>query len=187
MGSRDVVVCQLLSLDGVAEHPEEFFDPWGDEADAAAAAWIATQDAVVLGRRSYEEWARFWPGSGIEPFASFIDGVEKHVATSTPLDPPWSGARAIEGDLVDHVRALRSRPGAEIGVHASVSVAQALLRAGVVDRLRLLIAPTIVGRGRRLLERMPPMRLTAMTSEVTPGGCLLLDRRVASVGVGAGR
>ncbi len=173
------MVCQLLSLDGVAEDPERFFAPWGLEADAAAATWIATQDAVVLGRRSYDDWVRFWPGSGIEPFASSIGAVDKHVATSTPLDPPWTRARAIEGDLVEHVRKLRREPGGEIGVHASISVAQTLLRAGVVDRLRLLVAPTIVGPGRRLLEGMPPMRLTPITSEVSPGGCLVLDHRVA--------
>ncbi|MGY3128913.1 dihydrofolate reductase [Agrococcus sp. UYP33] len=179
MSRRDVVVCHLLSLDGVAEAPEEFFDAWGDEADAAAAEWCTTQDAVVLGRRSYDEWVRFWPGSDLEPFASFIGAVEKHVATSAPLDPPWSNARAIDGDLVEGIRQLRSRPGGEIGVHASISVARALLAAGVVDRLRLLVAPTIVGSGRRLLDSLPPMRLTPIRSEVTPGGCLLLDHRVA--------
>ena len=65
---------------------------------------IAKQDAVILGRRSYDEWAAYWPGSDIEPFASFINGVAKYVATSTPLDGSWTNSTAIDGDLVDLVR-----------------------------------------------------------------------------------
>jgi hypothetical protein len=83
---RKVVVCELMSLDGVAENPNVFFTEWDDATDAAGANWIATQDAVILGRRSYDEWAPFWPSSGIEPFASFINTVPKYVATSAPLD-----------------------------------------------------------------------------------------------------
>ena len=110
--------------------------------DANLAAVIAAQDAVILGRRSYDEWAEFWPGSEIEPFATFINGVAKYVATSTPLDREWANATAVDGDLVEFVRDLKDRPGGDIGVHASISVAQALLAAGVVDELRLVIAPS---------------------------------------------
>jgi dihydrofolate reductase len=77
-----VVVCELLSLDGVAEAPNLFFTEWDDAADAAGADRISTQDTVILGRRSYDEWVGFWPGSEIEPFASFIDTIPKHVARS---------------------------------------------------------------------------------------------------------
>ena len=63
----------------------------------AAAALIATQDAVILGRRSYDEWAQFWPGSEIEPFASFINAVPKYVATSTPLECEWDNSHVIDG------------------------------------------------------------------------------------------
>jgi dihydrofolate reductase len=65
--------------------PNSFFG-WDDAVDAKIPELIATQDAVILGRRSYNEWAQFWPSSQIEPFATFINGVEKYVATSTPLD-----------------------------------------------------------------------------------------------------
>ena len=78
---RKIVVCELLSLDGVAEAPDSFFG-WDDAVDANLAAVMATQDAVILGRRSYTEWAQFWPSSQIEPFATFIIGVTKYVATS---------------------------------------------------------------------------------------------------------
>ena len=83
---RKIVVYELLSLDGVAEDPDSFFADWDDAMDANLAAVIATQDAVILGRRTYTEWAQFWPDSQIQPFAAFINGVTKYVATSTPLD-----------------------------------------------------------------------------------------------------
>jgi dihydrofolate reductase len=177
VGSRKVVVCELMSLDGVAEKPNLFFTEWDDAADAAGADWIATQDAVILGRRSYDEWVGFWPGSEIEPFASFINTVPKYVATSAPLDPEWANASAIDGGLVDFVRDLKNRPGGDIGVHASISVAQTLLTA-VVDELRLVIAPTIAGAGRKLLDGLPPIRLAPIRSVISPTGYLILDYRV---------
>jgi dihydrofolate reductase len=175
---RKVVVCELMSLDGVAEAPDGFFTEWDDALDAAGADWIATQDAVILGRRSYDEWVGFWPGSEIEPFATFISTVPKYVATSTRLDPEWANASAIEGGLVDFVRDLKNRPGGDIGVHASISVAQTLLTAGVVDELRLAIAPTIAGVGRRLLDGLPPIRLAPIRSVISPTSHLILDYRV---------
>ncbi len=141
-------------------------------------AVIAAQDSVILGRRSYEEWAEFWPDSDIEPFATFINGVAKYVATSTPLDRKWANATVIDGELVEFVRDLRSQPGADIGVHASISVAQALLAAGVVDELRLVIAPTIVGSGRRLLDGLPAIRVESIGSATSPTGSLLVHYRV---------
>jgi dihydrofolate reductase len=176
---RKVVVYELVSLDGVAEDPDAFITDWDDAMDANLAAVIASQDAVILGRRSYTEWARFWPSSDIEPFATFINGVAKHVATSTPLDGDWAGASVLEGGLVDGVRALKQTSGGDIGVHASISVAQSLLAAGLVDELKLVIAPRIAGSGRRLLDGLPSIKLETIGSEVSPTGYLLVDYRVA--------
>lgn len=175
---RKIVAYELLSLDGVAEAPDGFFADWDEVMDANLAAVIATQDAVILGRRSYAEWAEFWPGSQIEPFATFINGVTKHVATSTPLDRDWAGATALGGGLVEFARDLKQQPGGDIGVHASISVAQALLTAGVVDELRLVIAPRIASHGRRLLDGLPSMPLETIRSQVSPAGYLLADYRV---------
>ena len=174
---RKVVVYELLSLDGVAESPDTFFG-WDDALDANLTAVIGTQDAVILGRRSHDEWAAFWPGSDIEPFATFINGVAKYVATSTPLDREWTGTTVIDGGLVDFVRELKEQPGGDIGVHASISVAQALLAAGVVDELKLVVAPQTAGRGRRLLDGLPPTRFEAVRSELSPTGHLVVDYRV---------
>ena len=175
---RKVVAYELLSLDGVAEQPDGFIADWDEAMDANLGAVIAAQDSVILGRRSYEEWAEYWPGSDIEPFATFINGVAKYVATSTPLNRQWAHTTAVDGDLVEFVRELRNQPGADIGVHASISVAQALFAAGVVDELRLVIAPTIAGSGRRLLHGLPATRLEPIRSTTSPTGYLLVDYRV---------
>ena len=180
---RKVVLYELLSLDGVAEAPDKFFNDWENDwegvLDTNLAAVIATQDAVILGRRSYDEWSTFWPGSAIEPFASFINTVPKYVATSTPLERQWHNAKAMAGGLVQFVQDLKASPGGDIGVHASISVAQTLLAADAIDEVRLVVAPAIAGRGRRLLDGLPPMRLEALRSATSPRGYLLADYRIA--------
>jgi dihydrofolate reductase len=175
---RKVVAYELLSLDGVAEKPDGFFASWDDAMESNLAAVIGTQDAVILGRRSYDEWAAFWPGSEIEPFATFINGVAKYVATSTPLEREWGNAIAVNGELIDFVQDLKDQPGRDIGIHASISVTQALLTADVLDELRLVIAPTIAGSGRRLFEGLRPIRLESIRSVTSPSGHLLVDYHV---------
>lgn len=175
---RKVVLYELVSLDGVAERPDTFFLDWDTAMDADLAAVIATQDAVILGRRSYNDWAEYWPGSDNEPFAAFINTVPKYVATSTPLGRPWHNATAIDGGLVEFVQHLKESPGGDIGVHASISVAQALLAADAVDEVVLVVAPTIAGCGRRLLDKLPPMRLDLLRSATLPSGYLLTGYRI---------
>ncbi|MES2170014.1 MAG: dihydrofolate reductase family protein [Actinomycetota bacterium] len=174
---RKVVVYELMSLDGVAEDPDGFIAEWDDVMDHNLADVIGRQDAVILGRRSYDEWSRFWPSSDIQPFARFINTTAKYVATSTPLGTTWQNAIAIDGGLVDFVGALKARPGGDIGVHASISVARTLLTAGLVDELRLVVAPAIIGTGSRLLDGVPAMNFELAGSAISPTGCLLLDYR----------
>ena len=175
---RKVVVYELLSLDGVAEDCDRFITEWDDVMDANLGDVIGTQDAVILGRRSYNEWAEFWPSAEIEPFASFINSTRKYVATSTPLDRGWANSSAIEGDLVEFVRELKQQDGGDIGVHASISVAQALLAAGVVDELRVVIAPVVEADGRRLLDALPRLHLQLSDSLTSPTGYLVLRYNV---------
>jgi dihydrofolate reductase len=177
--TRKVVAGHFVSVDGVAEAPDRFITAWDDETDASGADLIATQDAVILGRRSYDEWAGFWPGSDIEPFASFINAVPKYVATSTPLEREWANSHRIDGGLVDFVQHLKAQPGGDIGVHASLTVTRALLAAGVVDELRLVVLPTIVGNGHRLFDGLPPLRLETIRGTASPSGHLLVAYRVA--------
>jgi dihydrofolate reductase len=122
--------------------------------DANLAIVIAEQDAGILPRRSYENWARHWTSSDFEPCATFINRVAKYVASSTR---PSIGAGKLDDNLTEFVRDLKKKqPGSIIGVHASTSVAQALLAAGVVDELRLVIAPMIAGRGQTLIQAASP-------------------------------
>lgn len=177
---RRIVVSALLSLDGVAENPHTFDTDWDDDAmDAATSAATATQDAVILGRRSYDEWAPFWPDSTIEPFATFINTVPKFVVTSTPLDVAWSNTHVVDRDLMDFAQELKERPGGDIGVHASISVARALLAAGLVDELQLVIVAAIASSGRRLLDGLPDQRLELIRSTTSPTGKLLVGYRVS--------
>lgn len=179
---RKVVAGHFLSLDGVAEAPHRFFTAWDDETDAKGENLIATQDAVILGRRSYDEWVEFWPTSEIEPFASFINSVPKYIATSTPLERAWPNSQVIDGDLVEFVRNLKGLPGGDIGVHASITVVRTLLAAGAIDELRLVIAPTIAGTGQRLFDGVPPIALETIRSATSPSGYLLVDYRVVPEG-----
>jgi dihydrofolate reductase len=176
---RKVVLYELLSLDGVAEGPDKFVTDWDEAMEANLAAVIATQDAVVLGRRSYDDWSEFWPGSEIQPFATFINDVAKYVASSTPLGRQWHNATAIEGPLVQFVQDLKNSSGGDIGVHASISVAQALLASGTIDEVRLVVAPAIAGCGRRFWDGLPPIRLESLRSATSPRGYLLADYRIA--------
>ncbi|HEV2427978.1 MAG TPA: dihydrofolate reductase family protein [Acidimicrobiales bacterium] len=175
---RKVVLAEFLSLDGVAEEPRSFVTEWDEDVDAFGAELISTQDAVVLGRRSYDEWAEFWPDSPIQPFADFINRVPKFVATSSALDRPWANSTAIEGDPSAFVRELKAADGGDIGVHGSISLARSLLRDGVVDELRLAIAPQVAARGRRLLDEVVEAKLENVRTTVSPTGYLLAVYRV---------
>lgn len=175
---RKVVAYELLSLDGVAEQPDDFVTDFDAVMRENLGRVIATQDAVILGRRTYDEWAGFWPTSDIEPFASFINGVKKFVVTRTALVTTWTNTAVIDGGLTEFVSDLKLRSGGDIGVHGSIAVAQALLEEGLIDELRLVIAPALHMHGRKLFDRGLPRRLTLSRSVASPAGYLLLDFRI---------
>ncbi len=153
---RKVVAYELLSLDGVAEQPDEFITDFDDEMEENLDRVISSQDTVLLGHRTYDEWAEFWPTSEIEPFASFINGVEKFVVTSTMLGRIWSNTTVIDGELPKFVTELKRQSGDDIGVHESIAIVQSLLEFGLVDELRLVIAPALHLRGRKLFDKGLP-------------------------------
>jgi|SRR5690348_5451884 len=173
---RKVVVYELLSLDGVAESPDEFIE-WDDVLDDNLGRVIGSQDAVLLGRGTYDEWARFWPGSGIgiEPFAPFINRVDKYVFTSTKPAEEWTNVTVVDGDLAAFVTNLKQQGGGDIGVHGSITLAQGLIEGDLVDELRLVVAPIAQMHGRRLFDRGTAKRFTLTRSVTTPSGYLLLD------------
>jgi dihydrofolate reductase len=175
---RKVVAYELLSLDGVAEQPDEFVTEFDGVMRENLGRVIATQDAVLLGRRTYDEWSDFWPTSAIEPFASFINGVDKFVVTSTAPGEMWANSTVVHGGLSEFVTGLKQRPGGDIGVHGSVALTQSLLQAGLVDELRLVVAPALQLHGRKLFDKGPSRRLTLSRHVASPSGYLLLDFQV---------
>lgn len=175
---RRVVAYMLMSLDGVAQDPETFVLEWDEALDANLADVISTQTAVLLGRGMYDEWARFWPASDMQPFAAFINEVPKHVVTSSPLAEPWTNASRVDGAPREALEAMRSDGEGDIGVHGSLTLTRSLLAADLVDDLRLVVAPRVAGAGRRLFpEAMDARRFGLVSSAATPTGALLLHYR----------
>ncbi len=175
---RKVVAYMLVSVDGVAEDPEKFLFQFDEVMEANLGDVIGTQDTVLLGRKMYEEWSRYWPESDDQPFADFINNVLKYVATSTPLTGEWAHAAPIKGPVNDFVRELKTGEGFDIGIHGSISLTQSLLAAGLVDEVRLLVAPRVVGSGRRLFEDDVAHSLELIHSIGSPSGSLLVHYKV---------
>jgi dihydrofolate reductase len=175
---RKVVAYELMSLDGVAEKPFQFIADFDDVMRENLGRVIASQDIVLLGRRTYDEWAGFWPTSDNEPFASFINGVEKCVVTSTVPEVTWAHTATVNGDILDFLTKLKQRSGGDIGIHGSIALTQSLLVSGLVDELRLVVAPALHGGGRRLFDGETSRRLALMRSVTSPTGSLLLDYQV---------
>ena len=176
---RTVVAYELVSLDGVAESPDMFLFDFDEVMYENLRQVIATQDTVLLGRRMYDEWAEYWPTSDDQPFADFINTVRKYVVTSTPPANPWTNVSVIDGAaLRSSVEELKRQEGGDIGVHGSIDLAGSMLREGLVDELRLVVAPTVAGRGRRLFDDVDLTRLEHLGTTVSPSGALLVGYAV---------
>src|SRR5918992_1921787 len=119
---RRVVLYQLLSLDGVAEEPGDWmFDIDQDVFDNLGNI-IATQDAILLGRNTYDYWVDYWPTSDVEPFASFINNTRKHVFTSRDLTGEWANTTVVKDPAVDYVAGLKQGDGGDLGIHGSIAL-----------------------------------------------------------------
>lgn len=175
---RDVVLYTLLSLDGVAEEPGDWLFEGDEDLFANLGDVIQSQDDILLGRGTYDYWAEYWPTSDVQPFADFVNGTNKHVFTSSSPSLSWSRTTIVEEPLVPYVRALRKGAGGDIGVHGSIRLSQSLLAADLVDRLELVIAPTLAGSGRRLFADDLEVRRLALTKATRSAtGCVFLGYR----------
>jgi dihydrofolate reductase len=170
---RKLVLYTLLSLDGVAESPNDYVLDWDDVMDANLAEVIGSQDTVLLGRRSYDEWAGYWPTATHQPFADFINGVPKYVFTATQPAVPWAATTVVTTPAAEFVRDLKEQPGKDIGLHGSIDLSRSLLAAGLVDELRLVITPTLGSGGRKLFVGDEVRRLTLSQVVASPTGALL--------------
>lgn len=149
---RKIVAGLFVSLDGVTEAPEGWTFPYfDDEVGQAIGAQMAASDAMLLGRRTYEEFARYWPDADA-PFAGYMNETPKYVASTTLRSVDWRNSTLLRGDLAGAVAALKREPGKDISITGSVTLVRTLLGGGLVDELRLLLYPIVVGRGKRLIE-----------------------------------
>ena len=185
---RKLVAYTLMGLDGSVDDPAQYFRPstdpddpfeFDDETEAFEVEVTRTQDAVLLGRGMYEEWCRFWPTVSDHSFADFINPVKKYVLTSRPLDPEWTNTEVVSGPVGPLVERLKAEPGADIGVHGSITLVQSLLREGLLDELRLGIGPQVGTPGRRLFEGLTPRRMALTGAASTPHGNLLVTYSLA--------
>lgn len=163
--TRPIVVTQFITLDGVVDSPGGGSHPhagwtFKDVAHEDAAYEIKgretqTATALLLGRRTYDEFAPVWPS--MEEFAEY-NAMPKHVVSATLSDPTWNNTHVLRS--LDEVAALKETDGGEIHVHGSPTLARGLLAAGLVDRLHLLTFPVVLGGGLRLFgEDGPKVRL----------------------------
>ncbi|MGV8833175.1 MAG: dihydrofolate reductase family protein [Devosia sp.] len=162
------------SIDGVVEAPNLFqFDSFDDDLGALLTGVLGRVDTVLMGRVGYEQWAGYWPNAQVDDdFASFINGVPKHVASDTLTAPlAWQNAQLIEGELLAFVKKLKQAEGGEISAMGGISLVRQLLFAGLLDELTLMTHPVIAGTGRHLFEPGDPTtRLTLVDSQQTAKG-----------------
>lgn len=185
-----IVLMEFLSLDGVTQGPGApdedtrdgftrggWFVPHLDQTFVETIrGWVDLADAFLFGRHTYVNFARDWPNmpDPDDPVARRLNGQQKYVASNTLTEAPWGPATILSGDIHGAVAELRSAPGRELQIHGSTTLAQSLLHAGLIDELRLAVAPVVVGAGRRLFENTDePIALELVESTVTPGGLSL--------------
>jgi dihydrofolate reductase len=182
-----LTVTTFLSVDGVYQGPggpdedrSGGFDRGGWLAphfDEAAGKFIdevfGRVDAFLLGRRTYDIFAAFWPNvtDPDDPVASRLNTLPKYVASTTLKDSQWANTTVLDGDLAAAVRELKNRAGRELQVHGSGRLVQFLLGNDLVDRLNLLVFPVIVGAGKRLFpDQGIATGLALDESRTTPAG-----------------
>ena len=138
---------------------------------------LATQDAFLMGRVLYELWAKIWPTSKIEPFASSINTTQKYVVSKTLEEVAWgkwNNISLINGDLKKEITKLKQQPGKNIGMTGSSTLVRSLLEADLLDELTLMVHPVIVGHGKRLFtEDMGLKRMQLLNTKMTKTGVLI--------------
>ena len=153
---RKLVAGLLMSLDGVVESPNVWGWPryMNDEMSQAIVAGIAQADAVLLGRRTYLEFARIWPDQGSDvPMADFLNNAPKYVVSTTLRAPlEWENSHLLTGDLAEQVNNLKRQAGKMILVPGSPRLVRSLLAEGLLDQMSLNICPIVVGTGLRLFD-----------------------------------
>ena len=141
-----------VTLDGVVEAPENWVMP-DDEMFEEQTADYAASDALLLGRRTYEVFAASWPRRGSDvPNADWMNNTQKYVASTTLESPEWQNTTVLEGDVGEAVSRFKQEDGETITLNGSAALLRSLLRAELVDELRLFLHPVVLGSGDRLFD-----------------------------------
>jgi dihydrofolate reductase len=177
---RRLLLNENITADGRIEMLDEWFDPSPDAEFAEGMQEEmerqgASSDAVLLGRQTFEDFRGYWPEHTDEPAGAYLDQVEKYVVSSTMTDPEWRHTTVLSGDPVDEVRQLKESDGGDIMLTGSMTLAHAVLAAGLVDEIRLWVHPAVQGRGKGLVaEGTVFPDLTLLESKSFRSGVVLL-------------
>lgn len=181
---RKIVAGTFVSLDGVMESPDAWHFPYFDDRmGEAVGEQMAEADAMLLGRVTYQEFASYWPHQGNDtPGAEFMNPVQKYVVSTTLQNvDAWQNSTLIDGNnFVAEIERLKAMPGKNINVVGSARLIQSLLRENLLDELRLLVHPILVGNGKKLFADgigQHPLRL--VDSQVFDTGVLYLTYQPA--------
>ena len=181
---RKVVAAEFLSLDGVMESPDRWHFPYfNEEMGQAVGEGFAAADAMLMGRVNYEEWAAFWPGQDPEqnPMAAQMNAMQKYVVSTTLEEPlGWQNSTLINENVAEEIARLKQGEGGDIVISGSGALVRSLLRYGLLDELKLMIHPVLVGGGKRLFEDGGEQKaLELVESKTFETGVLYLTYRPA--------
>ena len=183
---RKLIAVEMVSLDGVMGAPDGWAFPYNDrEIERVNEAGMAASDALLLGRVTYEAFAAFWPDQpGGTPMVDYINSVPKYVVSTTLEEPlGWNNSVLIGGDVAERIAELKRQSGKDITIVGSDTLARSMLRENLLDELRLMVYPVVVGGGQRLFEGDgPPMGLDLVRTKTLGSGVVSLDYRPAGEG-----
>ncbi|MBE2271513.1 MAG: dihydrofolate reductase [Anaerolinea sp.] len=168
---RKLVVTEFMTLDGVVENPMWSMRYWNDEISTFKGEESNASDALLLGRVTYEGFAAAWPNSK-DAGADYFNGVRKYVVSNTLTRADWNNSVIINGNVVDEIARLKQTEGKDIIVHGSTVLVQTLLKHNLVDHVRLLVYPVVLGTGQRLIHEGTEATLNLVDSKTFKGGVL---------------